>query len=226
MPSSGSLARVHNICFHGIGRPGRSLEPGEEPYWISVDAYLRILDSITPRRDVAISFDDGNASDVEIALPALLERGLVASFFPLAGRLDRPGSLTAADLRTLRRHGMAIGSHGMDHTPWRGLSERQRRVELVLGRERLVEASGGPVGAAALPLGRYDRRLLGQLRRLGYSRVYSSDRAPASPKSWLQPRFSVRNDTSPEVFLREVFGALPPARRLRARAVRLAKRLR
>ena len=32
-------AHVTNICFHGIGVPERELEPGEERYWISQDAY-------------------------------------------------------------------------------------------------------------------------------------------------------------------------------------------
>jgi len=35
---------------------------------------------------VQLSFDDGNRSDVGIALPALLERELSATFFVVAGR--------------------------------------------------------------------------------------------------------------------------------------------
>ena len=48
-----------------------------------------------------LSFDDGNSSDVEIALPALRERGLPRRFFVVAGRLDRPGSLSRDDVREL-----------------------------------------------------------------------------------------------------------------------------
>lgn len=218
--------RTRNICFHGIGRPGRTLEPGEEPYWISAAAYLRILDGVLDRPDVALSFDDGNASDYELGLPALRERRLVASFFPLAGRLDQPGSLSSVAVADLRRQGMAIGTHGAAHIPWRELSEEQRTEELVRARDRLAEVSGGPVTEAALPLGRYDRRLLGQLRRLGYTRVYTSDRAPADPRAWLQPRYSARVDCPPEAFLAEVLGTPSLRRRLRSRAVRLVKRLR
>ena len=50
-----------------------------------------------------ISFDDGNASDLEIGLPALLERGLTATFFVLAGRLGRPGSLDADEVARCSR---------------------------------------------------------------------------------------------------------------------------
>src|SRR5690349_5004764 len=101
-PHSDMTDQVFNVCFHGIGRPARLLEPGEDAYWISADTYHRILDSIAPRSDVRLSFDDGNISDVEIGLPGLLERGLTATFFPLVGRLDQPGSLGHDHVRELR----------------------------------------------------------------------------------------------------------------------------
>lgn len=185
-----------NICFHGIGTPQRELEPGENAYWITESTFLGVLDAIVERRDaghdVAISFDDGNLSDVQIGLPALTERGLTASFFVLAGRLEDSGSLHPEHLHALRAAGMTIGTHGMRHIPWRGLDTAARFEEWVTAREILSDTLGVPVTTAALPLGRYDRVVLGQLRSLGYGGVYSSDRAWANPNSWLQPRFSVR----------------------------------
>ena len=82
---------VTNICFHGVGRPQRALEPGEADYWISTTLFLELLDAVMGRDDVRVSFDDGNLSDIAIALPALIERDLRAEFFVLAGRLDLPG---------------------------------------------------------------------------------------------------------------------------------------
>src|SRR5215510_10937302 len=105
--------RVINILFHGVGTPQRELEPDEEHYWVSEDRFRSILDELAVISGVRISFDDGNASDAEIALPALLERGLRADFFVLAGRLGATGSLDDDDVRQLARHGMNIGSHGM-----------------------------------------------------------------------------------------------------------------
>jgi peptidoglycan/xylan/chitin deacetylase (PgdA/CDA1 family) len=217
---------VLNVCFHGIGSPQRELEPGEDIYWISVSAFHRILDAIDGRLDIRLSFDDGNISDFEIGLPALLDRKLTGTFFPLAGRLDQTGSLTSAALQELRRNQMRIGTHGMDHIPWRGLDRDQQRREFIVAREMLAEASGGPIHEAALPLGRYDRAVLSQLRRLGYSRVYSSDRAPSRPGAWLQSRFSVRADDTPTSMRAQVL--TPPSLRgqLRTHAVKLLKRMR
>jgi peptidoglycan/xylan/chitin deacetylase (PgdA/CDA1 family) len=176
-----TVSPVLNVCFHGIGSPRRELEPGEDEYWISVSAFHQILDAIAGRKDIRLSFDDGNISDVEVGLPALLERKLTATFFPLAGRLDQPGSVTSAALRELRRNQMSIGTHGMDHIPWRGLNGDQQRREFVQARERLAEASDGPILEAALPLGRYDRKLLSQLRRLGSPSLSSSR---SGPREW------------------------------------------
>ena len=170
------------------------LEPDEDRYWVTVDLFLRMLDEVAGRPDVKLTFDDGNQSDAEIALPALRERGLTAQFFPLAGRLTRPGSLKREHLRSLRAEGMAIGSHGMHHVPWRQLSSEDCYVELVAARDVLVEASEGPINDAAVPLGSYDRSVLRALRRLGYEKAFSSDRARARSQAWLQPRYSIKSD--------------------------------
>src|SRR5262245_43698338 len=99
---------VINFCFHGVGTPQRELEPGEARYWVGVDQFHSILDELSAWPTVRLSFDDGNLSDLDIALPALLERGLTADFFVIVGRLDSPGSLAVDDVRELRKRGMNI----------------------------------------------------------------------------------------------------------------------
>lgn len=205
---------LRNVCFHGIGTPGRSVDDAEARYWVTHDDYLRILDEVAGWPAVALSFDDGNASDVEIGLPALVERGLSATFFVLAGRLGAPGSLTADAVRGLVEAGMPVGSHGMDHVSWRGLTDRLRERELVEAREAIA-AIAGPVTQAALPRGQYDRTALRWLRRLGYETVFTSDARPARAGAWLQPRYSVTRSDTPQA-LRD--RALAP-RPLRERAV-------
>jgi peptidoglycan/xylan/chitin deacetylase (PgdA/CDA1 family) len=181
---------IVNLSFHGIGQNLVEREPGESRYWVSTDAFPRMLDAVVGRSDVRLSFDDGNASDATIALPALLERGLTATFFALAGRLDDAASLHPADLRELRAAGMTIGSHGWAHVPWRGLSEADAHRELVEARQAIAEAALAPIDEAAMPLGRYDRQLLRRLRAADYRHVFTSDRMPARPSDWLQPRYS------------------------------------
>lgn len=188
--------RVVNLCFHGIGTIDHEREPGESRYWVGRDTFRSVLDLVVDRPDVALSFDDGNASDVAVALPELVDRGLTATFFPVAARLDTPGNLASSDVAALAEAGMDVGSHGMLHRSWRRLDPAGRAAEFDEARAILAEAARRPVLVAACPLGAYDRRVLLELRRRGYRRVMTSDRATARPTAWLQPRFSVRAEDS------------------------------
>ncbi len=191
------LGRSINLTFHGIGEPERSLEPGEQALWISHEQFLSVLDCVAHRSDVAISFDDGNASDVEQALPALLERGLSATFFVVSGRLGAPHFLDEAGMRALAAAGMMIGCHGMRHRPWRGLDERALHEELVEARTVLERTVGRQITRAACPFGSYDRRVLRTLRGWGYEHVYTSDRGTARSGDFLQARNSIGHDDEP-----------------------------
>jgi peptidoglycan/xylan/chitin deacetylase (PgdA/CDA1 family) len=217
---------VINICFHGVGTAQRELEPGEDRYWISEDLFHAVLDEVRTWPAVRISFDDGNTSDVEIGLPALLRRDLRADFFVLASRLESAGSLDEGAVRQLHRDGMTIGSHGMWHRAWRGMDAATTRDELVEARDRLAVVAGAEVGMAACPLGRYDRELIGKMRRLGYTRVFTSDRRGARADAWLQPRYSVRRDDTPESLRAEALAGPGVLSRLKLEAVGVAKRLR
>jgi peptidoglycan/xylan/chitin deacetylase (PgdA/CDA1 family) len=211
-----------NLCFHGVGTIVHEREPGESRYWVTKHQFLRILDEVHESPRVRLSFDDGNRSDVTVALPALRERALGASFFALAGRLDDAMSLSPSDLLDLRHAGMTIGSHGWTHIPWRRLGEEEARRELVDARAALAEASGGEIQDAAFPLGRYDRQLLGRLKEIGYRTVYTSDRLPARSDAWLQARYSVTAQDTVES-IRSVIAhrqGLRDARNLLASAVK------
>lgn len=184
--------RQINLTFHGIGRTERPLKPGEELVWLNPDQFESALDSVIGRGDVQITFDDGNASDVEHALPQLRRRKLTATFFIVAGRLGAPGFLDEGGVRALAAAGMGIGCHGMCHRPWRGLDEQALWEEVVDARRLLEQVVDRPVTEAACPFGAYDRRVLRFLRRHGYRRAYTSDAGAARPGDWLQARNTVR----------------------------------
>jgi peptidoglycan/xylan/chitin deacetylase (PgdA/CDA1 family) len=186
-----------NVTFHGIGDAPRPLDAGEAAVWITTQHFTRALDAIAGRSEVRLCFDDGNSSDVTVALPELQRRGLRATFFVVADRVDRPGFLSAADIRSLAAEGMALGCHGMSHRPWRRLRSDQLRVELLTSRARLEDILGCPVTEAACPFGAYDRRTLRSLRRFGYARVFTSDMGWARDDQWLQARNTVRAGAHP-----------------------------
>src|SRR5688500_12764172 len=101
------MSKVFNLTFHGIGDPPDDARPEEREMWVPPDAFRAALDEARDREDVHITFDDGYASDVEIALPALADRGLKATFFPVAGRIGQPGFVDEDAIRALAEAGMA-----------------------------------------------------------------------------------------------------------------------
>jgi peptidoglycan/xylan/chitin deacetylase (PgdA/CDA1 family) len=187
-------ATVVNLTVHGIGRPLRALDPGEDERWVTVEQFERVLDAVAERPNVHLTFDDGNSSDVEIALPRLLERGLVAEFFPLAGELGGRGRVDRDGIRELAAAGMTIGSHGWAHRDWRQLNGRHLKQELAEAPRLLADAVDRPVERVALPFGFYDRRVLEALRRAGVARAYTSGGGTAREGGWLQPRTSLPYD--------------------------------
>lgn len=144
---------ILNLCFHGIGVPDRSLEPGEDQLWVTETQFDDLLDVIARYPSVRITFDDGNSSDAATALPALSKRNLTATFFIIANRLDQPGSLSSSGLRHLAESGMRVGSHGMSHKHWRSVDDTELRQELVDATRIIETASGQSVREVACPFG-------------------------------------------------------------------------
>jgi peptidoglycan/xylan/chitin deacetylase (PgdA/CDA1 family) len=214
------------LLFHGIGTPARDLEPGEAPYWISAERFENILDQVLLLPDpdrIRISFDDGNASDHEIALPRLLERRLRADFFVLSGRIGQTGSLSAIQIRDLVAAGMGVGSHGIAHRNWCKISAEDLEEELSLSRQAIESVVGHAVRTAGIPFGSYDARVLSALQRAGYAAAYSSDRGPMDLRAFLRPRTSVTAGMTQADIDSILAGRLSRPRRLR-RAVGMFRR--
>jgi peptidoglycan/xylan/chitin deacetylase (PgdA/CDA1 family) len=219
-------ASVVIVNVHGVGVPVRPLDAGEDLAWVSVAQLELVLDAAIDRPDVRLTFDDGNASDVEIALPRLLERGLTAEFFIAAGLLGEPGRLDKDGVRELSRAGMPVGSHGWAHRDWRRLSPEQAHEEFAEAPRLLAELSGTPVTRHSIPFGSYDRKVLGRLRRVRAARAYTSDGGRTLDGSWLQARNSLRHTVDADWVQRVMVRPPSVPRRARRLAATTVKRVR
>lgn len=119
-----------------------------------------------PERAVVLTFDDGAASVASAAAPLLVERGLRATVFCVAGHLagsnDWPGRAgsgssftlaSATELGELARAGIEIASHGVEHRSLRRATDDVARREIVESKDRLEQALGVPVTSFAYPYG-------------------------------------------------------------------------
>jgi len=184
------MARELILTFHGLGEPPHAVPDSERDVWVPVEWFEALVDAL-PRGGVRLAFDDGNASDIESALPALREREVSARFFPLTGRIGSAGYLSADDIVALSAAGMRIGSHGLHHRDWRGLTDVDLREELAGSRAMLAELLDAEVTEAACPFGSYDRRVLRALRAAGYERVFTSDGGTHAAGAWLCSRTTI-----------------------------------
>lgn len=210
--------RPHSvIILHGVGAPQRSLELGEEIFWLSRAMFCRALDHIVKMGSAAphITFDDGNASDIQIALPELEKRNLKATFFLLAGRLGDQGCLAEADVTTLVQAGHKIGLHGCDHLDWRDLDEKTRTREFIEARAKLSELAGHSVETAAAPFGLYNRETVQNLRALGFTALYTCDRGVAGFQNFIRPRNCLEGSMSEATLMDALQGHVRPRRKMR-----------
>lgn len=182
--------------FHGIGEPPVHTDPDELNYWLDEASFAAALDGIEHlgarlNVPVKITFDDGNISDVLIAMPALVKRGLNAAFFVCTGRIGQPDYLDVAGIKDLLQSGMEVGSHGVWHVDWRKTSAKDLHAEVIGSKQQLEDIFAQPVTQAGIPFGSYDRRVLRSAKAAGYRHILSSDGGYAMQGSWLQPRLTL-----------------------------------
>jgi peptidoglycan/xylan/chitin deacetylase (PgdA/CDA1 family) len=153
---------------------------------VSLSAALDHADRATPlpERPIVLTFDDGTADAIRVVLPALRERGMVATFFVVSswigvdeahrsqqparsGESSRP-VLIWPEVRALHEAGMEIGSHSRTHSRLPDVEEKVLLDELV-GSKREIEAGlGAPVDLFAYPYNSVRARIEGAVLSAGY----------------------------------------------------------
>lgn len=225
------------LMYHGLHVDERANGRYDPHYSVHPDDFARQLDwllesghrtvrigaaaagqSMAATQPVAITFDDGDASNIEIALPLLRERGMVAEFFITSDFIGQAGMLEVADVRALAEAGMGIGAHGRSHRFLEDLDHDALDAELRESRERLSEIIGDDIDAFALPGGRGGERERRAALAHGYRHLFGSVPGPnrrIESADWLQ-RIAVTRDTT-----LAGFAALVTWRGLRPRLARV-----
>ncbi|MGC9954597.1 MAG: polysaccharide deacetylase family protein [Rhizomicrobium sp.] len=192
------------LMLHGLGPPPPNTSEGEARYWLPAERFAYILEIVRRTHNpVHLTIDDANDSDVRIALPALRDAGLFASFFMPSDRIGQAGYVSEADVRELRAAGMEIGSHGCAHITWTEIPDETIAEDVTRSIGRLSSILGEKVETVAVPFGECDLRVLRILRTLGIRRVYTSFRGPCREDAWLVRRDCITADM-PEATIREL----------------------
>jgi peptidoglycan/xylan/chitin deacetylase (PgdA/CDA1 family) len=232
------------LMYHGLHAnkqaPGRfdavySVTPDQfaaQMDWLCANGYRSVLlddTSVSTGRRIIISFDDGDLSNLDVALPLLRERGMVAEFFVTSDFVGQPGMLAAHDVNALAQAGMGVQSHGRSHRFLEDLDAESMYAELRDSKQRLEAASGVQITAIAFPGGRGGGRERDTALGLGYRHILGS--VPGTNR-WRRPhecyeRVAVTRDMPLSDFaaLVDWRGWKPRYAKARFRALRLPKRL-
>ncbi len=182
---------------------------------------------------VAITFDDGYRSVLELAKPILDRHGYPGTLFVPTDWPDDGGpmrwkgiehwlgtpheqemrALGWPELGELAAAGWEIGSHTCSHPHLPELDETGLAHELRASKARIEAELGRPCSSLAYPFGEADARVVDATREAGYRWAGTIPRVLPPPRPLLWPRVPIFHDDDIRRFRAKVS---PSLRRLRA----------
>jgi peptidoglycan/xylan/chitin deacetylase (PgdA/CDA1 family) len=140
-----------------------------------------------------ITIDDGWDDGYTYALPILQSQGFVATYFVIAGRIDRTGFLSSAHLQALVAAGDEIGDHTMDHYRLAVRPAASLTYEIDAAAARIAQVTGYWPESLAYPYGSVNARAeagvaaCGELRIAVLEGPLEIERPAAAPKPGASP---------------------------------------
>jgi len=165
-----------------------------------------------PTPGIAVTFDDGYRSFVDVAVPVLSEYKVPVHVFVGTEHLASDPSLhmSPAQVRDVASlPGVTVGAHGYRHVPLTTLSDDELRGELTVARRSLEEVLGRSVDTMSYPHGAHDDRVHRSVAAAGYVAAACSDAGTfvSSEQKLRIPRIDLWALDSPATVRRKVLGA-------------------
>ena len=146
----------------------------------------------TPRKRIAITFDDGYRDIYNNAWPILRRYGFTATVFLVAGRMGgfvdwpQPAQVSPAPLlswgqvREMDQAGVRFGSHTVTHPRLTTLDDGQAAGEIARSKAIIEDELGHEITLLAYPYGASDERIRRLVAKSGYLGACGMDRGPWS----------------------------------------------
>lgn len=191
------------LNFHKIVR-------GDEvtgPFEMTRSQFAALLDAIAVSAEVvplgrvegeglrvALTFDDGNASDWTVVAPMLADRGWTATFCVVAH-----AEVDGGRLRELVAAGHEVGAHGVAHRALTAMRRAEWMRDLACSKARIESHTQQPCTTFALPYGLYFPVHIRHALDLGYQRVLTTSARPnPNPTAPLIHRLNAKASLRPE----------------------------
>ena len=204
------------LMYHAVLADPSSPRGVDARYTVSTTALATHVDSFSKRgfrvssvidlltaettessKAVAITFDDGHASNYDQVYPLLADRGMTGDFFVNSATIGKDSRISWDGLREMSEAGMSIQSHGRTHRRFDQLSAGEIADELSGSKKELEDKLGRQVDLFAPPHGALNGHVFRIAKELGYRAICSS-----RPGRWRQnaghfeiPRVAVLSST-------------------------------
>jgi peptidoglycan/xylan/chitin deacetylase (PgdA/CDA1 family) len=160
--------------YHSIGKEKNNFTVSEsefrEQMLLLKELNIHVVDLLSPVSEglsVAITFDDGYADNLEVALPILNEFNFTATVFVATDHIDQPLFLNESELRQMAKY-CRIGAHGKSHRPLTEFSASNLERELVESKKTLENIIGSSVTTMSYPHGKTSFEVAAKVRQAGY----------------------------------------------------------
>ena len=188
------------LCYHALSPDwpaALSTTPErfeEQLHWLRRRGYVgatfeRAVTDPPSRRTVAVTFDDGYRSVLELAKPIMDRLGIPGSIYVPTDFVGKQGPMAWEgidqwlggpheaemsclgwpELRALADAGWEVGSHTCSHPHLTRLDDAALAQELEASRAAVAEGVGRPCVSIAYPYGDLDERVVAAAGRAGYS---------------------------------------------------------
>ena len=171
-------------CAHSIGRFTAHLD-GLKNAGFKTLSFCALFDILerggrVPGKSVLVTFDDGYESFRQLALPALVKRGMTATVFVVANEMGgfnrwdagsdipRRELMNDSGLKEILSAGMEVGVHGWNHRNLPRCTQSELGEEIVTAKAHLEQRLGIRTDVFAYPYGYYSKRLFPLLKQTGY----------------------------------------------------------
>jgi len=183
-----SEPRVPILMYHYLGEPSQS---EDLPYYVSArrfETQMRVLASEgyrtidlrhlleafkdrceLPQKPIVITFDDGHRSFYTIGAPILRSFGFAATMFLITSKVGQRSYLTWSDVLELDSEAISFQSHSVSHAILTKASTKVAWMEIKNSKDELESRLGKEVYSFAYRGGHYDQRIIGLVRKAGYS---------------------------------------------------------
>ncbi len=208
---------IYTLCYHHVTAEAQASFSAQIDFlkrfgtFIDADTALEFVRSGRALRERAfvLSFDDGYADSIEVALPVIMRQRVPAILFLVSAWIDDPpvdgqGYMTRGDIGRWLAAGLDVGSHGLSHRRLSHLSPGDAEVELLGSARALSALIKRPVRHFACPWGVADADFLpardpALAREAGYQTFFTTRRGKARdsrdlaamPRHVLEPEWAL-----------------------------------